>query len=185
MPPARAATLSVHVLYFLLLLLNVLMLGLCIRGLFGTDLLVVWVARGHPPALYETSWWNGSGLLYFRKCEQAGQRSLYIAENRIPKRVSIRHLDDEPLNRITDREPELLRLLGVTYGVKANYWWIQWSWWTLQIPAAGTLVLAHLARRRMLRRRAHHATGRCVNCGYDLRATPERCPECGDIASNP
>ncbi|MDB5172515.1 MAG: hypothetical protein JWN51_1288 [Phycisphaerales bacterium] len=34
---------------------------------------------------------------------------------------------------------------------------------------------------RQLNRRRQTSKGRCSSCGYDLGATPDRCPECGDV----
>jgi hypothetical protein len=52
-------------------------------------------------------------------------------------------------------------------------------YWLLACVAAaagaGPLMIARRLHRRERRRRA----GQCVRCGYDLRATPDRCPECG------
>ena len=34
---------------------------------------------------------------------------------------------------------------------------------------------------RMTPERRRIEAGFCAKCGYDLRATPERCPECGEV----
>jgi hypothetical protein len=51
-------------------------------------------------------------------------------------------------------------------------------WWFIMVLAV--IVPALWIRRYRLHRRAVEA-GLCVSCGYDLRATPARCPECGAI----
>jgi len=50
--------------------------------------------------------------------------------------------------------------------------------WFLTL-AAGLLPGVRLYRWQ--RRRCRHRPGHCAQCGYDLRATPDRCPECGMV----
>ena len=49
-------------------------------------------------------------------------------------------------------------------------------YWLLLLTAATPATIA-IARARRARSRA--TSGRCVACGYDLRESHDRCPECG------
>ncbi|MDB5356644.1 MAG: hypothetical protein JWN24_3097 [Phycisphaerales bacterium] len=49
--------------------------------------------------------------------------------------------------------------------------------------AAATVVLPLGWTARRWRSRIRGRIGRCAACGYDLRATPDRCPECGTVPS--
>jgi hypothetical protein len=54
-----------------------------------------------------------------------------------------------------------------------------WSLATLLTAPAGLRLFARCHTRRRIRRHL------CMTCGYDLRATPQRCPECGAVPQPP
>jgi len=64
-----------------------------------------------------------------------------------------------------------------TSGNRTEFWlergWLLLACAPLPIWSAYRLALRGGPGRR------RRAKGLCAKCGYDLRATPERCPECG------
>lgn len=89
--------------------------------------------------------------------------------------------------------PVLDRTRGLTGGVWNNVapgspHWAFPPMWEVRVPHWSLVALAALlplgrlvgGLGKRLRRRLAYRAGHCRRCGYDLRATPQRCPECGE-----
>ena len=75
---------------------------------------------------------------------------------------------------------------GGSYGDDGSMLWnLVLPYWMITSLAVVLPMIRVEVWRRDRRMRHRTARGLCPRCGYDLRATPQRCPECGAAPSAP
>jgi hypothetical protein len=57
--------------------------------------------------------------------------------------------------------------------------------WHVVVPYWALAVVTVVMPACWIIRRRPVPKGRCPACGYDMRATPDRCPECGAVPAEP
>jgi hypothetical protein len=85
-----------------------------------------------------------------------------------------------PMRNRDVRDVEALGILFRTVKLPSRSYHV-WVRPALVIVASALLPVCWLASRMVLERARRRRHGLCRRCGYDLRATPERCPECGAV----
>ncbi len=172
-----------------LLFLAMVIAAIWVRSLFVCDQIVTsGVARdGAGESQWMRAYISSRGFLLVRRDDQRYQ--VYdVSQPIAPSRVT----SGDTSSEYRRTEPSLIRgdrLLG--FG---------WQRQVIQVPsdnAAITLTirlmivplwvlivpLLPLPLLWIARHRRRSRAGYCPHCGYDLRATPDRCPECGRITA--
>jgi hypothetical protein len=143
--------------------LSVLSLLLCVATLS------LWVRNYWTTDSLEYS----EGILSFRRPVEFGDEFRWVIESSHGSILLIRGT----MSELFEPSATWRDWLGFGYlvaGESIRSVWI--PHWFLALLFA---VLPALHLRALIRSRRLHRAGYCPRCGYDLRATPERCPECG------
>jgi hypothetical protein len=123
-----------------------------------------------------------------------GWGNIYLIYSNVPLgtdaawSASLRRAEGEEAHRDKERlndSPDIKHLAGFQVAVVRDigggdpsfyYSFVSAPIWAICLPLAW---ISQRWIRRTLRLRHRVGQGLCLHCGYDLRGTPERCPECG------
>jgi hypothetical protein len=67
--------------------------------------------------------------------------------------------------------------LSTSFSDSSEHVWTIPAW----LPVIVCAIAPMIALWRLMRKRRRRLVGHCPRCNYDLRATPDRCPECGMV----
>ena len=140
------------------------MYGWCsARGTFAFDLYVNQFSPGQVVRVDRQEWFRtqltitGMGIL--------GVRNNWVETNRV-EAPQAEHWWENLGIYVRRSQPYMLPGKAWRAVVRLPYWFL------LLLAAVGMTPW-------IFGRRGRRPPGHCTNCGYDLRASPERCPECG------
>jgi hypothetical protein len=128
----------------------------------GVDRSVGWVTLWRPGAAHVTAGTHRGSMGI------AWSRNGFLTVS--PTIVDAGSWQRGPVSVMRGREPASPQVSGGW--VNVDCWFVCAATATLPMLRAALLIGG-------IRRRRRRAAGRCIRCGYDLRATPDRCPECG------
>ena len=73
--------------------------------------------------------------------------------------------------------PSSMGEVPLAYTFRDDYWTV--PYWILFLATFVVSSISARARYRQWIARSRSRRGECTSCGYDMRASPSRCPECG------
>lgn len=127
------------------------------------------------PPLYRSVWSNrGVLIIYGRRTRMGPVPEADALYSQFPIRSFVTY-DPWPTETFFGPHRSVWNRVGFGLWNEPTYTGVMFPHWSLAVPLLVPAAIWYARRRR-------YPVGCCPRCGYDLRASPDRCPECGEVS---